>query len=133
MAYALYIERPESPITTSEWIQAIEATDGIRIAPSEACATVNPTTGERLGMTTVSGDADVFDHEDGQWHFGVRWSEKYSQGTFNARIVSRATDGDPAGDPIWTALTSVARMLQAQIGGDNGETYDLVTARPKMG
>jgi hypothetical protein len=133
MAYSLYIKRPGDAISLNEWTLAIDATENMRIAPTDMHAAANPQTGERIGILKRVGDVEIFDADSGEWHVAILWREKHGEGYFNAAIVSNATGGDPQGDPLWAVIVALAKRLGAQISGEEGELYDFDTAQPKMG
>ena len=133
MAYSLTIERPDNPITLDEWRAAIDSTEGIRLATSDTHTTQSPATGAVIGLKAVEGDAEIFDQEDGQWHWAVTWHARRGTASFNARIVGRATSFNDLSDSIWTCLSTVAKKLTARIRGEEGEVFNLDTAKLTKG
>ena len=119
MAYTLKIERNgEEQIPLEEWLDAVEATEGIRPCAGEQHTARNPLSGATMSMPVRPGDVEIHDPSTDQWRFCVRWDG--GTPSFNARVVERALDGDLS-DPVWQALHSVANKLSANIVGEEGE------------
>ncbi|GHC69138.1 hypothetical protein [Roseibacillus persicicus] len=133
MGYSLKIERPENPITLEQWSEVVGSTEGIRLAGSASNTLTNPLTGEVISLKSKEGDAEVFDSETGQWHSAIMWRDRNGTASFNSRIVAGATDYNDLTDSIWLCLASVAKKLSAQISGEEGELFDLDTAKQTSG
>jgi hypothetical protein len=115
MAYDLHIERAdETPIALSEWRDAIDATEGVRLFAAAAHTITNPKTGEVIRIGAREGDTEVL-FPDGQWVSVFRWRAKSA--VFAAR-------SDPT---AWRAAVALATRLGAVIRGDEGELYDFQT------
>ncbi|WP_367871485.1 hypothetical protein [Luteolibacter sp. Populi] len=121
MAYDLHIERKEdsTPISYREWCEAVEATLGLRLSQEEATL-ANPVTGEGIRIAGRAGDAEVFFPGESIWSPVFRWGE--NSAAFSAKWVNN----DPS-HPVWAGASALATLLQADIRGDEGETYNLVT------
>lgn len=121
MAYDLHIERSETnPIALSEWREAIEATEGVRLCAQADRVVVNPRTGETLRVRGNDGDAEAFDPDSGEWEPVFKW--RGESATFSLRFDTSETQ-----HPIWKAAVSLATSLGAVICGDEGEVYDFKT------
>ena len=122
MAYYLHIERAdESPIAFSEWRDAVEATEGVRLYTAAAHTGINPQTGEVLSMRSGEGDTEVFFPEESEWGSIFIW--RGESAVFAARFETTETS-----HPVWRAAVALATLLGAIIRGDEGEVYD-----PKTG
>jgi hypothetical protein len=132
VAYSLHIERPDPPIELDEWEIAVNTTEGVRLATESQHTAQNPRTGETIGISSAPGDAEIFDTDDNQWHPAIMWSEDRGAGSFNARAMARAMEYDDLSDPGWQVVSNLAKFLEGRIRGDEGEEYDLDTAKPKQ-
>jgi hypothetical protein len=122
MAYAIHIKRrtadaPHSPISLSEWRAAVSRVDGVRMADGDYHIT-NPKIDERITLRNAGGDAEVFFPDDGAWLRAFRWSPE-------GRISFRAPRDFLSPTCFIRRLAAeLARELDAQLIGDEGEIYD---------
>jgi len=100
MSYSLYIKRPDQAISLDEWTLAIDATEGMRIAPTNMHAAVNPQTGEKIGILKRAGDAEIFDIDTGEWHVAILWREMHGEGYFRAPLKTMFSRS------IWSLISS---------------------------
>lgn len=120
MAYDLHIERDEDrPIALSEWIAAVESTNGVRLFSAPAHTITNPKTGEVISLGARKGDAEVQFSSD-EWHAVFRWRGETA-------VFASRFDPTETSHPVWIAAAALAHRLGARIRGDEGEVYDLKT------
>ena len=113
MGYEIHIER-EPAFTLAEWETAVQSTQGMRLDASGASAT-NPKTGQVIKVRGKKGDAQVFVGE--RWLPVFRWN--------NGEVSFRAgPDFDKLDNPIWQIARELAKKLNAQVVGDEGEEYE---------
>ena len=113
MAYSLHIKR-NPPITIDEWLSAVEATDCARIDGSDS-VTNNPTTGKEIRIPGSPEAVALWFSELEKW-IKVFWFR-------NGRISFNANDWDNPASPVRTTAFALARQLNAEIIGDEGEVY----------
>lgn len=124
MAYSLYIERNNSEITLDEWIAAINQISGVRLDNDNVTAK-NPKTGEKISISGNAGDASILFESSGFLGFGKKseWVKVFSfrrgKASFNA-----TQDIESQKNPTHIAATALAKLLNAQIAGDEGEIYE---------
>ena len=112
MAYGLHIER-EQPIQLSEWLVAVKSITKLRLDESDQVSS-NPATGDVIKMIGQVGSVAI--QINGAWSTVFRW---------HAGKVSFKTPGSTSGkDRIMAAALQLAKVLSAQICGDEGEAYD---------
>lgn len=122
MAYELHIERDKDlPIALSEWREAIEVTDGVRMFAAASHTITNPTTGEVISIGACDGDAEVL-FPDGEWRSVFCW--RGESAVFGAGFNTTETS-----HPVWQAAVTLASRLGAEIRGDGGERYDFQTGK----
>ncbi len=125
MGYELHIEakghdgEDESTwLPLADWERAVEATPNVRLATGDMLVLGrNPRTGEEIGMPRRPGTAE-WQAEPGTWwpvFFHGRGSVSFKPG--------RGMTDDPA-HPLRVAVAALARALDADIRGDEGELYD---------
>jgi hypothetical protein len=120
MAYDLHIERAdETPIPSSEWRAAIEATEGVRLFAAAAHTITNPKTGELVSIGARDGDAEVL-FLAGEWVSVFRWRD-------GSAVFTTRFDPTETTHPAWRAAVALATRLGAVIRGDAGELYDFQT------
>ncbi len=119
MAYELRIVRKFSKLTLEEWKQAVSATNGVRLAPTNHVVK-NPATGEVIEMLRKEGDAEAL--VENRWHLVFRW--------LNGKVSFVAPNDQeiPRGE-VWMAARSLAQSLNAVIEGEEGEMYDIRTGK----
>ena len=121
MAYNLHIEKADkSEIELDDWQAAVKATEGIRLLATTAHTITNPTTGEVIRLSASEGDAEVFFPDLDKWHSAFRWRD--DSAAFDARFAE-------TGHPVWEVAVALATCLGAIIRGDEGEAYDLQSAK----
>ncbi|MCW1885235.1 hypothetical protein OKA04_10890 [Luteolibacter flavescens] len=121
MAYHLHIAKAdESEIASDAWQAAVIETEGIRLLAADAQTITNPATGEVIRLRASEGDAEVFFPDQDRWHLVFRW--RGNSAAFDARLAE--TD-----HPVWEAAVALATALGAIIRGDEGEAYDLQSAK----
>ena len=94
--------------------------------------TQNPKTGETIGIKAAGGDAEVYLEDYEEWVPAILWRDTSGAATFRIDIVERAIISKDLTDPVWAALSSIAKQLSAQIRGEEGEIYDLDTGESAM-
>ena len=115
MAYELHIMRGASDpdIALVEWIEAVAAADGVRLADGDYLVTL-PETGQVFRFQNTGGDTEVL--FNGVWRRVFRWDagcvsfvgpKDFDDETTHMRAVARA----------------LAEALQANVVGDEGELY----------
>jgi hypothetical protein len=121
MGYDIHIRRrgagpPDSHIALSEWRAVVECTGGVRMAEGDYQIT-NPVTGERIRIRNRGGDAEVFFPDEAAWRRVFHW--------FDGRISFRAgLDFEVPTSLMRRLAGELARELDAQLVGDEGEIYD---------
>ncbi|QHE87148.1 hypothetical protein [Hydrogenophaga sp. BPS33] len=122
MAYELHIERPSGRlIAFTEWQAAVASERGIRLADRTSHALTNPNVADVMRFGVGVGDVEVL-FPDGSWQPVFRWAENSAR--FALRFESTQT-----GHPVWRAAAALAARLDAQIRGDSGEQYQLLTGQ----
>lgn len=120
MAYAQHIVRivdgARAPISLDDWLDAVEAVEGVRTSDATEIAAVEPGSGEVVATDLGGGTVQVFFARERTW----RPIFTYRDGA----IAFPAADAD---SPAWRAASALAKRLDARIVGDDGETYDLQT------
>jgi hypothetical protein len=112
MAYGLHIER-EQPIELNEWQLAAQSIANLRLDESDNISS-NPATGEVIKVPGQVGTVAI--EINGVWAKIFRW--RRGKVSFNAPA---STSGK---DPVMAAALQLAKVLSAQICGDEGEVYD---------
>lgn len=109
-----WIESESAPISLDEWKRAVASVPGIRLDDSPVTIT-NPKTGELISVAGRDGDVAAF--LDEAWVKVFHYRE--------ARITFKAgpVNFDDAEDKVAAAAISLARILSANIVGDEGEHY----------
>ncbi|MGY4398326.1 hypothetical protein ACVWZA_003532 [Sphingomonas sp. UYAg733] len=121
MAYSIHIVRHDKagnrePIEVREWVAAVSALDGVRLASSDVTAS-NPVSGENIVIKRDDADAELHDEQQNAWLPVFRWSEHGSV-SFNA-----PSDFDEATSRVRMVAGELARNLSAELVGDEGEFY----------
>jgi hypothetical protein len=119
MGYGLHIERRTSdgttlPITLEEWLEAVEATPGIRLADGPLQLR-NPMTGEIITVQNAGGDVEVYFQDE--WVRVFFWTPA-GLASFRATAETEHPDSE-----IRRAARALAKKLDADVVGDEGETY----------
>ena len=109
-----WIESESAPIAIDEWKRAVASVPGIRLDDS-ALVVTNPKTGEKISLAVRDGDVAVF--LDGEWFKVFHYRE--GRITFKPGPVNF----DDPKDPVAAAAIGLARILGANIVGDEGEIY----------
>ena len=122
MGYSIHIERCASgahhrPIELSEWRSVVERTDGVRMAQGD-WQIANPKTGEVIRIGDAGGDADVYFPSDAAWRRIFMWSP---EGSIEFRAPGDFLMPD---SPMRRLATALARDLDANLVGDEGEIYE---------
>ena len=114
MAYELHLQRQSSPLTIAEWRAAVSQLDSVRLANGDG-SVVNPSTGERIALAHQEGNAEIR-LASGEWVPCFRFAR--------GQISFKATaDIGSESDPTHIAASELAAILEAEIVGDEGETY----------
>ena len=113
MAYELHIERSH-PIKVDEWLAAVETIDGVKIDGSDSVVT-NPHTGKEVRIPGSPETAALWFSEFGEW-IKVFYFRR-------GRIIFNANNWDNPKSPVREKAFELARKLNAEIIGDNGEKY----------
>jgi len=115
MAYEIHIVKADG-ITEDQWRNAVGATKGVKLDPSDIVA-ANPTTGEEIRIAGNSTNAAVL--------IGGEWAKvfRYGQGAASFAVRDETIMVNEE-HPVRSACAALARLLCAQIEGDEGETYD---------
>lgn len=121
VAYSIHIVRHDragrrEPVDMGEWIEAVSAVSGVRLASSDQTA-LNPVTGDSIVINSDGADAELYDEQQGAWLPVFRWS-KPGWVSFNA-----PTDFDEVTSHVRMVASDLARNLGADIVGDEGESY----------
>lgn len=121
MPYSIHIVRHDKagnrqPIEVGEWVAAVSALDGVRLASSDMTAS-NPVSGENIVIKSDGADAELHDVEQNAWWPVFRWSKRGSV-SFNA-----PSDFDEATSRVRMVASELARTLSANLVGDEGEVY----------
>lgn len=127
MAYELHlVKRGGRSVSEREWIAAVEAVPDVRRAAGKPQVVENPTTGQKISMSRPTLDAEILFPDGpewgpiaGQWVPVFRWSPRRGRISVNARF-----DPDDAQDPVRRAMAQLAKQLDAEIVGDDGEKYN---------
>jgi hypothetical protein len=115
MAYDLHLER-EPAITLSEWESAVSRVGDVRLG-SGGSTIVNPKSGDVIAVGGVEGDAEV--NAGGGWHSFFRWQPS---GSISFPYTE---DLNAADSSVRRIVADLASILDAQVVGDEGESYDL--------
>jgi len=113
MAYELHIER-NPPITADEWLNVTETTDGVKIDESYDVA-INPITGKEIRILSLPETAAVWFSDSEEWIKVFRFRR--------GRISFKAHVWDNPKLPVRETAFALARKLNAEIIGDEGEKY----------
>lgn len=121
LAYSIHIERyndtgQRAPIEREEWIEAVNATNGVRLTGVDLTS-VNPVTSENIVIQGHGPNAELRCEQDDAWFPVFRWNERGTV-TFNA-----SPDFDGAKSRLRTVAGELARKLNARLVGDEGEFY----------
>jgi hypothetical protein len=112
MAYGLHIER-EQPIELTEWQRAAQSIDKLRLDESDNIS-FNPATSEVIKVPGQAGTVAI--EINGAWAKVFRWRR--------GKISFNAPASTSSKDPVMAAALQLAKVLSAQICGDEGEVYD---------
>lgn len=113
MGYELHIRRPGAAIALDDWLSAVSQLQCVR--PHEgSIELVNDRTGEKLSFKSRPGDLDVLTPEGWFAAFSFSHGEASFRGT--PEVLSPV-------HPVHSAAKQLAELLQAEIVGDDGETY----------
>lgn len=121
MAYEIHIRRnvdrdEDGPaITLAEWIDVVNAVEGVRLADGDYLITV-PDTGQILKFPNNGGDAEVLFPRDDGWRRVFRW-----HGGHVSFVAPK--DFDNASTHLRLIARALALALQASVVGDEGEPY----------
>ena len=113
MAYSLQIERSE-PITIDEVLAVVETAGDLRIEESDIVS-INPATEAEIRILGAKTDIALWFSEVEEW-IKVFYFRRN-------RIVFKANDWDSPKSPVRDKAYELARKLNAEIVGDNGEKY----------
>jgi len=121
VAYSIHIERhndagQREPIETDEWIEAVSATNGVRMLYSDATAS-NPVTHDNIVIKPDGAGAELYDEQRDIWLPVFRWTKRGSV-SFEA-----SPDFDEAESRLRIAAGELALKLSARLVGDEGEFY----------
>jgi hypothetical protein len=121
VAYSIHIVRHDKagnrePIEVREWVAAVSASDGVRLASSDVTAS-NSVSGENIVIKSDGADAELHDEQRNAWLPVFRWSKRGSV-SFNA-----PSDFDEATSRVRMVAGELARNLNAELVGDEGEFY----------
>ena len=112
MAYGLHIER-ERPIELNEWQLAAQSIANLRLDESDNISS-NPETGEVIKVPGHAGAVAI--QINGAWSKVFRWRK--------GKVSFNAPTSMSGKDPVMAAALELAKVLSAQICGDEGEIYD---------
>ena len=113
MAYSLQIERLE-PIKIDELLAVIETSDDLRIEQTDAVS-INPVTGAEIRIPGTKADIALWFSEIKEWIKVFSFQRN--------RIVFKANDWDNPKSPVRDKAYELARKLNAEIVGEDGEKY----------
>lgn len=125
MAYELHIERESGKISLAEWVDAVMSIEGVVLEGSPQIAK-NPKTGE---VITIGGNPNNLSVRfEKSKLFGFKKEEVWITCIFfrNGYASFNATNDTSFGHERMKEVVSLlAKKLNAQIIGDNGEKYDV--------
>ena len=115
MGYYITIARPGGFIRLEEWKELVSGQDGLRLCTEPLRATsANSGT---IEIPNQPGDTELYFPEQYEWYVVFHYTSNYDI-TFKAP----ADWGDP-GCLVKSIATELARALQADITGEEGEIY----------
>ena len=115
MGYSIHIQR-EPSITIGEWKEASEKIEGVKHDPSDIEA-LNPVTGEKIFIPETEGSVSVFFPEENEWYPVFSYSP-------HGIVFQASRDWDDNFlSPVRKAASLLALELNAELVGDEGETY----------
>lgn len=103
-------------VTETDWIAAVEATPGVRIANRNPSWT-NPRTGDVVSMLHSEKSLEVL-YENGEWRLDIHFTKR-------GQILFSPAAWE-AGNPVAIAACKLASALQARIVGEEGDRFPLV-------
>lgn len=113
MAYELHIKRTPA-ITIEEWLNAVKEIDGVKIDESDSVG-INPKTKEVIKISGSAETASLWFPNLEQWIKVFRFRR--------GKTSFKAIDWDDLSLPLRSKAFELARKLNAEILGDNGEKY----------
>lgn len=114
MAYEIHITRGEDEIALDEWVAAVAAAEGCRLAEGDYLVTL-PETGQVFRFHNTGGDTEV--HVAGVWRRVFRWHE--------GRVSFVGPNDFHIEDTHMRCLVrTLATALQAKVVGDEGRIFD---------
>ncbi len=113
MVYELHIER-NPQITADEWLNVVETTDDVKIDASDDVA-ITPLTGKEIRIPGSPETAAVWFSDSEEWFKIFRFRR--------GRILFNAKAWDNPNLPVREKAFELARKLNAEIIGDEGEKY----------
>ena len=115
MGYEIHIENQSGePLDLEDWKSVVDKTDGLKL-DDDGQSVTNPATGEVITMGGSDGDAEMLLGD--KWLPVFRWTDSRISFSAQASFEDR-------NDPVRKMATHVANELNAQVVGDEGETYD---------
>ncbi|MEM8801377.1 MAG: hypothetical protein AAGF55_02470 [Pseudomonadota bacterium] len=120
MGYSVHIERKSllwlvrRSLSEEAWRNAIESTEGVRLAQNDEQQLTNPATGDTITRKNNPLDTEIRVNEE--WVPGFTFSE--------GRATVRATRGfERRDDPLRFLMRTLSKKMGAHIIGDEGERY----------
>lgn len=117
MSYELHLER-DPAISLQQWKAAVSSVAHVRLH-SGGAATVNPATGEVISLGGVDGDAEL--EWEGGWALCFHWR---TRGSISFQYTDEFED---PGSRVRAVVSELASLLGADVVGDEGEVYELVS------
>jgi hypothetical protein len=125
MAYSLYIERKNSPITHEEWKSAIMNTYGVRFTTASSATVHNPQRGEVISLDVDQMDVEVLFESSRFFGFQRKIEWIHCLSFSNGRGIFKATlDVMNQSNSLHKVVLHISKDLDAEIIGDEGEVYE---------
>ncbi len=122
MAYELHIEIEDNKISKEAWIAAVKLLSNLRITGANTCI-ANPVTGEKIVIPSERLDVEIKVKSKGFFKKPI-WEKVFFFN--NGQVSFRPNESmlEDSSHPVRQAASLLAKELNAQIIGDEGEVYD---------
>ena len=114
------------PITSDEWLAAVDSVAGLRASDLMAVALAGQDNEEVATASLDPGGVEVYSAVERMWLPAFR----YVDASGRIAIVGRLEMGDPT-SPVWLATAALTRRLDARIVDSDGVEYDPDSGRAK--
>lgn len=124
MSYSLHIERSGSEISLEEWLAAAATLKNVR-QRKDQFSVENPVYGDIIKVNNSPGDLEIIWHRrllDCILGKKVEWRYAFFFNHGRASFFPPDDINSPK-DPVRNVATQLARILNANIVGDDGEEY----------